>query len=506
MTAHFLAAVLCLATGEVLRAADFYVARTGNDSNPGTLEAPWRTIQKAADTLAPGDTAFIRGGIYRERVKVRVSGAGPEAYVTLRSFPGEIATLDGSTLVPPRGRDSALLTIADRSYVRVQGLELRNYAATAGNVAIAGIFVTGAGEHIELRENRVHHIRYRSRTGNAFGIAIYGTSAAQPLRRVIVDGNDLHHLRTGNSECLSLNGNVTDFEVTNNLVHDNDNIGIVFIGFEGTCPDPALDQARDGLCRGNNVWNISSYGNPAYGQEYSAGGIYVDGGARVLIERNRCFRNDIGVELASEHAQRTTSGIVLRNNWIYRNRIGGIFLGGYDRRRGGTDGCAITHNTLFENDTKRFGNGELYLQHFVTNNRIGHNLFVAGAQGLLLGNPTTSNTGNVLNDNLYFSPGVARWQWQKQTRSGFAAYQALSAQDPRSLFAEPLLASVAPPDFHLTADSPAIDRGDPAFAPAPGETDFDGGPRQNGPRVDLGADEFQSEAAPAPVSPAGFAR
>ena len=55
-----------------------------------------------------------------------------------------------------------------------------------------------------------------------------------------------------------LNGNVTGFEVTNNRVHDNNNIGIDFIGFEGTCPDPALDRARDGVCRGNVVWNISS--------------------------------------------------------------------------------------------------------------------------------------------------------------------------------------------------------------------------------------------------------
>ena len=33
---------------------------------------------------------------------------------------------------------------------------------------------------------------------------------------------------------MTLNGNVTDFKITNNLVHDNDNIGIDFIGYEGT--------------------------------------------------------------------------------------------------------------------------------------------------------------------------------------------------------------------------------------------------------------------------------
>lgn len=46
--------------------------------------------------------------------------------------------------------------------------------------------------------------------------------------------------------------------------------------------------------------------------------------------------------------------------------------------------------------------------------------------------------------------------------------------------------------FHLTADSPCIDRGDPLFDPEPGETDMDGQMRVWGGRVDMGADEFGS--------------
>jgi len=103
---------------------------------------------------------------------------------------------------------------------------------------------------------------------------MYGRSSDAPVTRVVIDGNEVHHLKTGNSECIAVNGNVSDFEVTNNFVHHNNNIGIDFIGFEGTCPDPNLDQARDGVCRDNVVWRISSFGNPAYGRHYSAGGIY----------------------------------------------------------------------------------------------------------------------------------------------------------------------------------------------------------------------------------------
>jgi hypothetical protein len=39
------------------------------------------------------------------------------------------------------------------------------------------------------------------------------------------------------------------------------------IGFERTAPAPAVDQARDGVVSGNLVYNITSRGNPAYGND-----------------------------------------------------------------------------------------------------------------------------------------------------------------------------------------------------------------------------------------------
>jgi hypothetical protein len=59
---------LLLAPLAPIHAGDHFIAPTGNDANPGTLVAPWRTLQKAADTMVAGDTAFIRAGTYRETV------------------------------------------------------------------------------------------------------------------------------------------------------------------------------------------------------------------------------------------------------------------------------------------------------------------------------------------------------------------------------------------------------------------------------------------------------
>src|SRR5437762_14046229 len=49
----------------------FYVdGITGDDSNPGSSSAPWKTIQKAADTIGPGATVNVNAGTYDERVRV----------------------------------------------------------------------------------------------------------------------------------------------------------------------------------------------------------------------------------------------------------------------------------------------------------------------------------------------------------------------------------------------------------------------------------------------------
>jgi hypothetical protein len=49
-------------------AAELHVAVSGKDDNPGTKDAPLRTIQRAADLAQPGDTITVHAGTYRERV------------------------------------------------------------------------------------------------------------------------------------------------------------------------------------------------------------------------------------------------------------------------------------------------------------------------------------------------------------------------------------------------------------------------------------------------------
>jgi Carbohydrate binding module (family 6)/Right handed beta helix region/Dolichyl-phosphate-mannose-protein mannosyltransferase len=73
----------------------YYVATRGFDDDAGTLTAPFRTIQRCADIAEPGDTCFIRAGVYRETVSPAHSGT-EVAPIFIMPYNKEIVTIDGS--------------------------------------------------------------------------------------------------------------------------------------------------------------------------------------------------------------------------------------------------------------------------------------------------------------------------------------------------------------------------------------------------------------------------
>ena len=121
-----LAVIVATLPVRAFAAVNFYVATTGNDANPGTLQQPWRTIQKAANTAVPGGVVYVRGGVYHERVNINVSGSAAQGAITFRNYAGENPVIDGTGLTVPAA-PNGLFLIADRSYLIIQGFELRNY-------------------------------------------------------------------------------------------------------------------------------------------------------------------------------------------------------------------------------------------------------------------------------------------------------------------------------------------------------------------------------------------
>jgi len=121
--------------GQVV-AATYVVDQAAPDAantNPGTEEKPFKTVQHAADVAKPGDTIFVMAGKYDERVKAKAGGTEgkPVAFV---AKPRRSATVGGFDL--------------EASYIRVEGFEI-----TADQPATA--FQLGAS-HCDILDNYIH--------------------------------------------------------------------------------------------------------------------------------------------------------------------------------------------------------------------------------------------------------------------------------------------------------------------------------------------------------------
>src|SRR5262249_25143932 len=197
----------------------FYVSTTGNDQNPGTIAMPWRTISKAARTLGPGSTVYVRGGIYHEQVVFGVSGSAAGGYIQFQSYPGETPVVDGTGVAMPEsnGTPNGLFQLSGRNYIIVQGFEIPNWITSSDAFFPAGIAITGADSHIQILHNKIHAIKNNfcsthqtccgngSCNGGAHGVAAYGTIAPSSINNLVIDGNELYGLVLGQSESMPMN-------------------------------------------------------------------------------------------------------------------------------------------------------------------------------------------------------------------------------------------------------------------------------------------------------------
>ena len=478
----------------------YYVSTAGNDNNAGTISAPWRTIQKAANTVLAGDTVQVRAGTYNEIVTMKTPGNTTSGYITFQNYPGEAPIIDGTGLVA--GSQTGLFSLEGTfSYIIIQGFEIRNFSSSArGNVPV-GIDFEGAGSNIEIVNNHIHNIAQTlssCNAANALAVAVYGTQAPASISNVTLYGNEIDHNTTGCSENVSFDGNVQYWVMANNKVHDGDNIGLDNIGFEGVSPNASYDQARDGWVFQNTIYNISSTTNPVYHNQVGADGYYCDGCTRVIVERNLIHDSDLS-EIASEHSGHTSSYVLFRNNIIYHSLYVGLSIGGYSKNVGGTDHCVIVNNSLWDDGT--YGNsglGEFQIQYHATNNTVENNIFddyTLSSKYLVYDFTTSVPNPAVMDYNVYYNTAGATgalFDWQSKSLTGFSGYRTASGQEAHSQFADPLYVNITttPYNFDLASGSPAIHAGTNLGVNTVGVLDYAGNPRvdANG-QINVGAYE-----------------
>jgi hypothetical protein len=401
----------------------YYVATTGDDDNPGTIDLPWQTIQKAANTLVAGDTVYVRAGTYPEQVIPQNSGSAGQ-YITYAAYPGEAATIDGSGIALPDDL-FGLFHIVGREYIRVSGLQITNAGPNDNN---AGILVLDSS-HIIVENNSTYNT-------NSSGVGVWGS------KDVTVKGNRIEEAGGGGwQECISVAGTDT-FEVCHNEVLNCHKEGI-----------DAKDGSSNGQIYRNHVHHTQRVG------------IYVDAWDKhtynIAVYSNvvHDIQDNDGFAIGSEQGG-LLENVRVYNNIAYNNRYVGLTLHnccpGPDTHP--VHGITIVNNTFYDNGWTVWGGG------------------------ISVDNPDVQDVvirNNIVSQNLYFQiavgPGVPLQNLAVDHNliDGFRGTEGEIYGDDY-VEGDPLFLDPSGGDLHLQPGSPAIDRGSAADAPA---DDLDGRPR-----------------------------
>ncbi len=467
-------ATVTVVEAPVTSGPQLYVSTSGNDSNPGTLAQPWRTIQKAMSSATPGSTVNIRGGTYQERLVMNVSGSAgspitfqPYGFVgtdacggyTGVACAGEQVVLDYSYL-GTNTSTSPLLLISGKHYVTIQGITMQNF--TNRGAMQQGIRVDGASTYIDLRWMRFYNMRC---IDPSFGAGAY-------LHVRFWSGSD--HCRVTNSVFDTIWTNISEtvtwagasygFAEKNYFV-DNDQIQLhTYTG------------AHDFVFRDNRFqWcGVKRDGSKWYGIDMVA--LYNDGGHHGVFEGNYFQDCSTAIQSMSESSS-SPAGITvgpshdmaIRNNVIVRPHAYGMVIGTW---YSSTSGSA-NYNHDWDNNVVYdcAGGAGILVRPFDTATTRVRNNIVARCSTTYV-NGVGWNVGTSFDYNLYYGGG--------------------SGPDAHKVLADPQFANPGAGDFTLLSGSPAVDAGDPATTTfSAGTFDFLGLPRIVGGRVDIGADERQ---------------
>lgn len=445
-------------------ARTFYVdALKGNDANAGSLAAPWKTIQKAANSMQPGDTVHVAAGRYGELVHVTRSGTAghPIAY----QASGKVV-MEGFRITA--------------NYVRVDGFEITRRIATShfrNFLGSPGVYVRG--QHNEILNNFIHDVCLQ-------GILVSGGgNADSPLTSYnVVKGNRIVH---ASAQGILLQGRY-------NLVESNDISHMVQYPpgcpvFGGADSDGINPFGTGSVIRKNHIHDIlpSEPGNlDPHIDCFETWGPARD----LMIEQNVCDVNEsdfIPVQGAQiENSSAPVSHITFRNN-IFMNVRMGVHVEQIEHT--GMPSILVLNNTFYR----------------VTY----HGVLVEGCPGIVVRNDAFYDVGSHKDSYLGLSAGSVVSNVGSYMHSGSCPkgglvvgynFQAMSdgrapgkrgsrAPYPHDLWmVAPEFVNAAAKDFRLLPNSPLVNAGI-ALKDVP--TDFLGVGRPQGSGYDIGAYEYK---------------
>ncbi|MCK4827665.1 PKD domain-containing protein, partial [bacterium] len=441
---------MMLMTSQIFAGEVYYVdATTGNDNNPGSELLPWRTIQKAANTIVEGDTVIVNAGTYDERVSESTSGSSGNL-ITYKVKEGDTVQCNGFTL--------------SGNYIKVDGFRFTAESCNPEN----GTGVYCSGDYCEIVNNYCY---------GCWRNGIYLTSTSSYC---IAEGNEIEYCA---GYCGILMGG-TYHTIENNEIHN------LRIAIDPSC---ALFNDKDAIwffgsnhvIKGNYVHNITHDAEPNGDQHIDAfmswdWGPSMPGGSYCTFEKNLIVLNnssppDRGKGQSGPNGWMLgtgTNNITIKNNLVYCPK--GVHTWG-------TGGLKVLNNTFIIDPSLVWPNVETPCAVFSSepNITVKNNIvvdtkwcyfWISGSNPDRDYNCTWNHDGS--QDAGGVSHGPNSWWYT----------------DPKFVdFAD----GAATDNLHLKSDSPCIDAG--ANLSGTVDDDNDGNSRPYGAWYDIGAYEYVGE-------------
>lgn len=171
LTARVKATPATALPGTKPEACTYYVSPAGSDRNSGTIQTPWKHLQRAFDTLAAGQVACLRGGTYEPAgtydtpsYRQTMSRSGePGNPIIIQNYPAETAIVLG--LVVVRGNYLKLLGTPPSGGLIFQGPLGPDASGVKGKGA-SQVWLDKCHnvvlDHVEIRSNDYHAGLYAS--------------------------------------------------------------------------------------------------------------------------------------------------------------------------------------------------------------------------------------------------------------------------------------------------------------------------------------------------------
>ena len=160
-------AAFAAATAAIPAYADIYVAKTGSDANPGTLDAPKLTIQAGVDAVASGGTVYVAPGIYGAFTESAALGRAcvviTNKAVTLRATGGRAETVilgrRQSGTDHGMGPDAVRCIVATNAEnTIISGFTIRNGCTALGSSGDSDILHAGGGVYTSSGQNGAFYV------------------------------------------------------------------------------------------------------------------------------------------------------------------------------------------------------------------------------------------------------------------------------------------------------------------------------------------------------------